>query len=71
MENDREMSGNFNFSQGYLEKKMRKVMEKVRDFENFQKKFIVYRLLKSIISINCKRFKLIMVRNITFIIVMV
>ena len=47
-------SGNFNFSQGDLEKR-RKVREKVREFQNFPKKFIVYRLLKSIISVNCKR----------------
>ena len=42
--------------------------EKVRKFQKFPEKFIFYRLLKSMISINCKRF---MVWNITFIIVMV
>ena len=56
-------SGKFNFSQGNLEK-----MRKVREFQNFPKRFIVYRLLKSMISINCKQF---MVRNIIFIIVIV
>ena len=40
----------------------------VRESQGISEFSIVYRLLKSIISINCKRF---MVRNITFIIVMV
>ena len=49
------------FSSGKIRKN-----EKSQGIAEFsKKKFIVYRLLKCIISINCKRF---MVRNITFII---
>ena len=57
----------FQFQSGKF-RKNEKSQGNVRELQNFPKKFIVYRLLKSIISINCKRF---MVRNITFIIFMV
>ena len=45
----REKSGNFNFSQGNLEK-----MIKVREFEKFPKKSIGKKVLQIIISSNCK-----------------
>ena len=57
----REKSGNFNFSQGNLEK-MIKVRQKVREFEKFPKKSIGKKVLKIIISINCKW---LMIRNTT------
>ena len=53
----REKSVNFNFSQGNLEK-----VVKVREKSGFSKKFIVKRVLKNIISMNCMQF---VVRNTT------
>ena len=54
----REKSRNFNFSQGNLEKLV-KVREKSGNLRML-KKFIVKRVLKNIISMNCKHF---VVRN--------
>ena len=57
-----EKSGNFNISLESFEKNI-----KVREFKNFSNGLIADRLLKSIVSMNCKQFTIINIKFLKFI----